>query len=150
MGFPGGRMKVVIVYSSRYGNGKKCVDCVEARLKAKGHGVQVLVASQSDPAQIPAADLYVFSGAAEKFGLAGPIKKYLKGLPELAGRRYALINTHALKKPRGLPRMEKILSGKKMVKAAEIDFQVGAGSQQGNGLPAGYDVRLAEWTDRLG
>lgn len=143
-------MKVVIAYSSRYGNGKKCVDCVEARLKAKGHSVQVLVAGQSDPAQIPPADLYVFSGATEAFGLAKPIKQYLAGLPEMAGRRYALINTHGMKKARGLPRMEKILAIKKMVKAAEIDFQVGDGSDKGNGLPAGHEVRLAAWADGLG
>jgi flavodoxin len=143
-------MKVVIAYSSRYGNGKKCVDCVEARLKAKGHSVQVLNAPASDPAQIPPADLYVFSAAAEAFGLAKPMKQYLAGLPELAGRKYALINTHGMKKPRGLPGMEKILSGKKMVKAGEIDFQVGEGSQQGNGLPAGYEARLAAWADGLG
>ena len=143
-------MKVVIAYSSRYGNGKRCVDCVEARLRAKGHSVQVLNAPESDPAQIPPADLYVFSGATEAFGLAKGIKEYLVGLPELSGRKYALINTHGMKKPRGLPRMEKILSGKKMVKAGEIDFQVGEGSQQGNGLPSGYEARLAEWADRFG
>lgn len=144
-------MKVVIVYSSRYGNGRKCVECVEARLRAKGHSVQVLAASQSDPAQIPPADLYVFSGATEAFGIAKPIKHYLNGLPELSGRRYALINTHALKKARALPKMEKILSDKKrMVKAADIHFQVGEGSQQGNGLPAGYEVELARWADGLG
>ncbi len=143
-------MKVVIAYSSRYGNGKKCVDCVEARFRAKGHDVSVLKATESDPAQIPPADLYVFSGAAEAFGLAKEIKQYLTGLPELAGRRYALINTHGMKKARGLPKMEKILSMKKMVKAGEIDFQVGDGTDQGNGLPAGYEARLAEWADRFG
>ena len=143
-------MKVVIVYSSRYGNGKKCVDCVDARLKAKGHSVQVQNAPESDPAQIPPADLYVFSGATEAFGLAKGIKQYLAGLPELSGRRYALINTHSMKKARGLPKMEKILAGKKMVKAGEIDFQVGDGTDQGNGLPAGYEARLAQWVDVFG
>ncbi|MBM4250047.1 MAG: hypothetical protein FJ149_11620 [Euryarchaeota archaeon] len=143
-------MKVVIVYSSRYGNGKKCVDVVEARFKAKGHSVEVLAAGQADPAQIPPADLYIFSGATEAFGLAKPIKQYLSGLPELSGRRYALINTHGMKKARGLPRMEKILSGKRMVKAAEIDFQVGDGTDKGNGLPSGFEARLSGWVDRLG
>jgi len=143
-------MKVVIVYSSRYGNGKKCVDCVDARLKAKGHSVQVQNAPESDPAQIPPADLYVFSGATEAFGLAKGIKQYLAGLPELSGRKYALINTHSMKKARGLPRMEKILAGKKMVKVGEIDFQVGDGTDKGNGLPAGYEARLAQWADGFG
>jgi hypothetical protein len=107
-------------------------------------------APESDPAQIPPADLYVFSGATEAFGLAKGIKQYLAGLPELSGRRYALINTHSMKKARGLPKMEKILAGKKMVKAGEIDFQVGDGTDKGNGLPAGYEARLAQWVDVFG
>jgi len=139
-------MKVVVVYSSRYGNGKKCVDCMDSALKARGHEVRILNAPESDPAGIPPADLYVFSGATEAFGLAKGIKQYLAGLPELEGRRYALVNTHAMKKARGLPRMEKILTGKKkMVKVGEIDFQVGDGTDKGNGLPEGYEARLAGW-----
>ena len=144
-------MKFVIVYSSRYGNGKKCVDCVDTALKAKGHEVQVLNAPQSNPAQIPPADMYIFSGAAEAFGLAKGIKDYLNDMPELEGKKYALINTHGMSKPRGLPRMEKILSKKKkMVKVSEIHFQVGEGSQQGNGLPQDYQVQLTGWVDKLG
>lgn len=141
-------MKVVIVYSSRYGNNRKCVDCVDGALKTKGHDVQVLNAPQSNPAQIPPADIYVFSGATEAFGLAKGIHDYIENIPELEGRKYALINTHGMKKPRGLPKMEKILSGKKkMVKVGEIHFQVGEGSQQGNGLPAGYEAQLAGWVN---
>ena len=144
-------MKVVVVYSSRYGNGKRCVDCVDAALKAKGHEVQILNAPESDPAQIPPADIYVFSGAAEAFGLAKGIRNYIENIPVLEGRKYALINTHGMKKPRGLPKMEKILSGKKrMVKVGEIHFQVGEGSQQGNGLPQDYKVQLTSWVDKLG
>ena len=144
-------MKFVIVYSSRYGNGKKCVDCVDAALKAKGHEVQILIAPSSNPAQIPPADMYIFSGAAEAFRLAKGIRNYLKDMPELEGRKYALMNTHGMKKPRALPKMEKILSGKKkMVKVGEIHFQVGEGAQQGNGLPEGYQARLVHWVDGFG
>jgi len=142
-------MKVVIVYSSRYGNGKKCVDCVDGALKAKGHDVLVLNAPQSDPAHIPPADMYIFSGAAEAFGLAKGIKDYMKNIPEMNGKRYALINTHGMKKPRALPKMEKILSKKGMVKASEIHFQVGKNAETGNGLPAGFDAQLIQWVAGL-
>lgn len=138
-------MKFVIVYSSRYGNGKKCVDCVDGALKAKGHEVQVLNAPQSNPAQIPPADMYIFSGAAEAFGLAKGIKDYLKNMPELEGKKYALINTHGMKSPRALPKMENILSKKKMVNVAQIHFQVGKDANTGNGLPAGFDGQLVQW-----
>jgi flavorubredoxin len=144
-------MKIVMVYSSRYGNGKKCVDCVNAQLKAKGHEVQILNAPESNPAQIPPADMYIFSGAAEAFSIAKGLKNYLVSMPVLEGRKYALINTHGMKKPRALPKMEKILSGKKkMIKVGEIDFRVGDGAQQGNGLPEGYQAQLASLVDRFG
>ncbi|MEM4728583.1 MAG: hypothetical protein QXH42_02320 [Thermoplasmata archaeon] len=143
-------MKVAIIYHSRYGNGKKCVDCVENLLKSGGHEVIVLSATQSSPAQIPPAELYIFSGATEAFSIARPLRTYLKGLPRLDGKRYGLINTHAMKKPRALPKMEKILSGKKgMVKVAEIDFRVGEGTDKGMGLPPDYEQRLAEWVKVL-
>ena len=144
-------MKVVIVYSSRYGNGKKCVDSVDGALKARGHDVQVLSAPQSDPAQIPQADMYIFSGAAEAFGIAKGIKEYMKNMPEMEGKKYALINTHGMKKARALPKMEKILSKKKkMVKVSEIHFQVGKDANTGNGLPAGYDAQLVQWVTGFG
>jgi flavodoxin len=140
-------MKVVIVYFSRYGNGKKCVDCVESALEGLSHEVQVINVAAADPAQLPQADFYVFSGPAEQFGMATPLKKFMKEMPELAGKRYALINTHGLKKPRGLPRMEKFAGAKKMVKVAEINFQVGKEANTGNGLPADYQARLSGWVN---
>lgn len=143
-------MRVVIVYFSRYGNGKKCVDCVEAEMRKKGHEVEVLAANVSDPAKVPQADLYIFSAAAEQFGLNNEMKAYIRGMPELAGRKYALINTHGLKKPRGLPRMTKFCTEKKMVKLAEIDFQIGKDGKAGNGLPADYQARLTQWVAGLG
>ncbi|MEM2870468.1 MAG: hypothetical protein QW379_08660 [Thermoplasmata archaeon] len=143
-------MKVAIIYHSRYGNGKKCVDCVENLLKSGGHEVLVLRANESNPSQIPPADLYIFSGATEAFTIARPLRTYLKALPVLQGKKYALINTHAMMKPRALPKMEKILSGKKgMVKIAEIDFRVGKGTDKGMGLPPDYEQRLAEWVKGL-
>ncbi len=143
-------MRVVIVYSSRFGNGRKCVECVEARLREKGHDVQVINAPSSDPSQIPPADLYIFSGATEAFGIARDLKRYLKAMPVLKDKRYALVNTHAMKKPRALPKMEKLLTrGKAMVKVAEIDFRVGEGTDRGEGLPPDYQTRLAEWVSAL-
>jgi flavodoxin len=144
-------MKFVIVYSSRWGNGKKCVDCVDAALKSRGHEVQVLNAPESNPAQIPPADMYIFSGATEAFGIARAIKDYLIAMPELEGKRYALINTHGMKKPRALPKMEKILTKKKkMVKVSEIHFQVGEDANLGNALPAGYEAQLVQWVAGFG
>lgn len=144
-------MKFVIVYSSRFGNGKRCVDFVDEQLRTKGHGVQVINAQEANPAQIPPADMYIFSGATEAFSIAAGIKKFLKKMPQMDGKKYALISTHRMKKAIALKKMEKLLSGKKkMVKVAAIDFRVGDGTEQGNGLPKGYEDSLREWVEGFG
>ena len=144
-------MKFVIVYSSRYGNGKKCVDAVDTELKTKGHEVQIINAQESNPAQIPKADMYIFSGATEAFRIAVGIRKYLKKMPQMEGKKYALISTHAMDKAIALNKMDKLLSKKKkMEKVSTIDFKVNnKAAQQSNGLPEGYEENLCEWVKEI-
>jgi flavodoxin len=143
-------MKIVIIYSSRFGNGKKCVDVVDEQLRTKGHDVQVINAQKADPNQIPPADLYIFSGATEAFNIARGIMKYLKKLPRMEGKKYALISTHAMKRAIALKKMDKLLSKKKkMKKVSSIDFRVNNKAQQGNGLPKGYEDRLHDWVEGI-
>jgi flavodoxin len=143
-------MKFAIIYSSRYGNGKKCVDAVDEELKKKGHEVQMINAQEADPSQIPPADFYIFSGATEAFGIAKGIKKYLKKMPEMEGKKFALINTHAMDRAIALGKMDKLLTTKKkMVKMAAIDFKVEDGTNDGNGLPGSYKDDLHEWVEGI-
>jgi flavodoxin len=144
-------MKIVIIYSSRFGNGKKCVDVVDEQLRTKGHEVQVINAQKADSSQIPSADLYIFSGASEAFNIAKGIRKYLKKMPQMQGKKYALISTHAMKRAIALKKMEKLLSKKKkMQKVTTIDFKVNnKTAQQGNGLPEGYDDKLHDWVEGI-
>lgn len=144
-------MKFVIIYSSRFGNGKKCVDIVEEHLRKKGHEVPVINAPQADPANIPPADMYIFSGASEAFNIAVGIRKYLKKLPVMKGQKYALISTHGMKRAIALNKMGKLLTRKrKMVKVGSIDFRIGDGSFEGNGLTEGYEDRLRKWIEGIG
>ena len=139
-----------MVYSSRYGNGKKCVDAVDEQLRTKGHEVQVINAPKANPSQLPPADLYIFSGATEAFNIAAGIRKYLKKMPQMEGKKYALISTHRMDRAIALNKMEKLLSKKKkMMKVGAIDFKVQDGTEQGNGLPEGYEDRLREWVEGI-
>jgi hypothetical protein len=55
-----------------------------------------------------------------------------------------------MKKDR-LDKMETLLSKKKMVKVAGVDFHVeGDGVQTGNGLTAGWEAKLDEFAGTLG
>jgi len=141
-------MKYVIVYWSRYGNGKKLVDHLAATLQTKGAQTQVLTTDEANPAALPPADVYVFSAAVEAMNIQKNMRGFMKRLQGMAGKNYGIINTHGMPKNR-LPKMEKFLSIKDMVKLAEIDFLVGKEAQTGNGLPTGWETALDEYAARL-
>jgi flavorubredoxin len=143
-------MNYVIVYFSRYGNGKKLVEYLAGKLKENEGTVQLLKVDEADPHAMPKADVYVFSAAAEALSLQRDMKSFMKNLNGIDGRNYGIINTHGMKKNR-LDKMEKILSKKQMVKLAGVEFHVeGAGVQTGNGLPSGWEAKMDEFTGKLG
>jgi flavodoxin len=141
-------MKYVIVYWSRYGNGKKVVEHLAEALQKKKAETQVLRTDEAKPAAMPAADVYVFSAPAEAFNLQMNMRRFMKQLTGMEGRKYGIINTHAMNKNR-LAKMEKLLSKKNMVKVAEVDFKMGKDVQSGNGLPEGWEARVDEFARKL-
>ncbi len=141
-------MKYVIVYWSRYGNGKKVVDSLAGKLKEKGAETKIYKTDETDPTAMPKADLYIFSAATEAFNIQKEMRAFMKNLKGMEERKYGIINTHGMKKDR-LQKMEKLLSKKKMVKVTSVDFQVGDGSQTGNGLKEGWEAKLDEFVGQL-
>ena len=139
-------MKYVIIYWSRFGNNRKIVEHLAKALMPKGE-VQTIVAAGS--VKLPQADVYVFSAAAERFSIQEDMKKLMFGLHGMEGKKYALINTHALGFKNWLGRMEKLLSKSSMAKIATIDFRVGQGTKEGNGLPEGWEKRLDEFAGKI-
>ena len=143
-------MKYVIVYFSRYGNGKKLVEHLSGKLKEKKGAVQVFTPTEANPTAMPEANVYVFSAAAEQFSLQRDMKSFMKNLSRMDGKKYGIMNTHGLKKDR-LDKMEKILSKKNMVKLAGLEFRVqGDGVGTGNGLPSGWETVVEEFAGKLG
>ena len=141
-------MRYVIVYWSRFGNNKRIVEKLEGLLKPKGT-VQVFEAGTPGAAKLPDADVYIFSAAAEKFSIQGDMKKLMKNLRGMEGKRYAIINTHALKFKSWLGRMGKLLKASGMAKVAEVDFRMGPGTDKGKGLGHGWEEKLAEFAGKL-
>jgi len=141
-------MKYVIIYWSRYGNGKKLVDYLAGKLKQKGAETQIFKTDEADPAAMPKADLYVFSAATEAFNIQKDMRAFMKNLEGMEEKKYGIINTHAMKKNR-LNKMEKLLSKKKMVQVAAVDFQIGKDAQTGNGLMEGWEAKLNEFAGKL-
>jgi flavodoxin len=141
-------MKYVIVYFSRYGNGKKLVERLAGMLSKKGE-TKVFTTSEANPTSMPAADMYIFSAPQEKFSLQTDMKRFMKNIAGIEGRKYGIINTHAMPKRNQLKKMEKLLGKKQMVKVATVDFRVGPDSRTGNGLMAGWETTLDEFAGKL-
>ena len=141
-------MKYTIVYWSRYGHNKKIVNYLSDKLKKKKAETQILTTDEADPRALPEADLYVFSAAAEAFNLQRNMKTFMKNLEGMNGKKYGIINTHGMDKNR-LPKMEKLLSKKNMVKVAEVDFKVGKDIKSGNALMDGWESKIDKFAEKL-
>ena len=141
-------MKYVIVYWSRYGNGKKLVEHLAKILKKKRAETQIFTTDEANPAAMPPADLYVFSAPTEIHNLQKNMRSFMKHLKGMEGKKYGIINTYGLKR-NWLFKMEKLLSKKNMAKVAEADFHVKNDVQGGNGLPTGWETKIDEFAGKL-
>jgi len=117
-------------------------------LKKNGGETQIFTVEQANPASLPNADVYVFSAAAEKFTLQQNMRTFMKNISGMDGKKYGIMNTHAMKKSR-LAKMEKLLSKKNMVKNAEVDFQVGKDISSGNAFIGNWEAKLEEFAKKL-
>ncbi len=118
------------------------------KLNKKGATTQIFTTDDLDPSKMPEADLYVFSAPTEAFNVQKNMRKFMKNLEGMNGKKYGIINTHGQKKDR-LPKMEKLLAKKNMVMVAGLDFQVVDGYRNGNGLPSGWEAKLERFVGKL-
>ncbi len=141
-------MKYVIIYWSRYGNGKKIVNSLATSLQKKSAETQIFKTEETNPTAMPEADTYIFSAPTEAFSIQRDMKTFMKNLQGTENKKYALINTHGMKK-NTLHKMEKILTKKNMIKVADIDFKVGDNAKTGDGLTEGWETKLNEFAEKL-
>jgi len=141
-------MKYVIVYWSRYGNGKKIVDYLSENLKDKSKDIQVFKTDETDPTSMPEADYYIFSAPAEAFNLQRNMRSFMKKLEGMDGKKYGIINTHGMDR-NWLGKMEKLLNKKNMEKGASVDFKVSKEANTGNGLMDGWELKVDEFIKNL-
>lgn len=142
-------MKYVMVYWSRFGHNKQIVEYVDEKLTDSGHDVNVFKTDDADPMDLPDADVYVFSAAAEAFRVQKNMRVFMKKIKGLDGKKFAIINTHAMKKKNWLTGMDRILSKKGLVKIAEVDFRIGDGQNKGEGLGDGWQQKLNGFIEKI-
>jgi len=141
-------MKFVIVYWSRYGNGKKIVNYLTSKLKEKKVETKIFKTDETNSSDLPDADLYIFSAPAEAFNIQKNMRKFIKNLDGMNEKKYGSINTHRMKKNR-LYKLDKLLSKKNMTKIADVDFQVGKDANTGNGLIDGWESKIDDFVRQL-
>ena len=141
-------MKCVIVYWSRFGNGKKIVHCLADKLNEKKVETKIFTTDEADPVAMPEADLYIFSAPAEAFNLQKNMRMFMKNLEGMENKKYGIINTHGMNKDR-LYKMEKLLSNKNMIKAASLEFQVGKDAKSGDAIIGDWKTKVEKFAGEL-
>lgn len=134
-------MKIEYFHASKYGNGATVAEEFREQMAARGVSVSVHHIREARPAELPSADLYLFSSPGRFGKPIGGMRRFLKkvGLP--AGTKYAILTTEAAPKPdkktgrtpseeelarwqRVRPIMNEILLGKGLAEVAEDEVQV--------------------------
>jgi len=134
-------MTIEYLHASKFGNGVKVAARFKEQMAASGVDVDVHHIGKVRPAELPEADLYVFSSPGRVGKPIRGMRRFLKKLSLPAGSRYAILTTEAMPKPdketgrvpteeelakyeRVRPIMNELLQGKGLVKVGEDKVHV--------------------------
>ena len=156
-------MKIEYLHASKFGNGAMVAAEFARAMAARGVSVEVHHIREARPAELPAADLYVFSSPGRFGKPIGGMRRFLAKVTLPAGTDYAVLTTEAAPKPdrrtgrvpteeelarwqRVRPIMNEILQGKGLVKVAEDKILV-TGIK--GPLEEGWQAKVAAFAGRL-
>jgi menaquinone-dependent protoporphyrinogen IX oxidase len=156
-------MKIEYLHASKFGNGAMVAAEFARAMAARGVSVEVHHIREVRPAELSAADLYVFSSPGRIGKPIGGMRRFLAKVTLPAGTDYAVLTTEAAPKPdrktgrvpteeelarwqRVRPIMNEILQGKGLVKVAEDKILV-TGIK--GPLEEGWQTKVAAFADRL-
>jgi flavorubredoxin len=141
-------MKVQILYESKFGNGKKCVDYLQNVITEKGHEVKTNSFRDFKPNSIPQSELYIFSSPTRMGNVHGRVKKFLKKMDIPKGaEKYALMATYVDPKTKTLNTMEEIVKTKGMKKVTD-GIKIKVNGMKGP-LDDGYEEQLEEFVLKI-
>ena len=91
-------MTIEYLHASKFGNGAKVAAHFKEKMAANGVDVDVHHIREVRPAELPSADLYVFSSPGRFGRPIGGMRRFLKKVSLPAGCRYAILTTEAMPK----------------------------------------------------
>jgi flavorubredoxin len=113
-------MKINILYESKFGNGKKMLDELSQLLIDKKQEVELFKFTETDPGEIPQADLYLFHTPTRQFMLPLGVRSFVKRFtPPAEKAKYALSTTYMDPRTIALKKIDAYLQKKGMIKATE-------------------------------
>ena len=140
-------MKICILYDSKYGIGKGCVEYLGAYLKEKGNQVEIYSIKDIKPKSIPEVDAYIFSAPTHFGNVSLKMKGYLNKIKEKEGKRYAVITTCLGPESKAVDTMEEILNDKGMEKVSN-GLKIKVNSMKGPPEEE-YETKLKEFADEI-
>ncbi|KYC46906.1 MAG: flavodoxin [Candidatus Methanofastidiosum methylothiophilum] len=112
-------MKVCILYDSKYGTGKSCMEYLGSIIKEKGNDVDIYSVKEISPSSMPDTEIYIFSAPTHLGHVSGKMKGFLKKIENKEGKKYSVITTcMAPDKTQATENMENILREKGMIRAS--------------------------------
>jgi flavodoxin len=154
-----------LYHASKFGNGAKVAEELKRVIGTKGHQVNVHHIDESEPRELPPADLYVFGSPTRFGGPIGSMRRFLKKVSLPSGTRYAIFATHSDGVPdkktglkpteeelsrdrKTIPTLDDILREKGLVKVAEKVFLVSADKMKGP-LNEGWQAKVEEFATAI-
>jgi menaquinone-dependent protoporphyrinogen IX oxidase len=156
-------MKIEYFHASKYGNGAKVAEELKSLMAAKGVAVEIHHIRQSQPKEMPPADLYLFSAPGRMGRPIGSMRRFLKKLQLPAGTKFAILTTEGAPRPdkktgklpteeelakvqRLIPIMTGLLEAKGLIKVA--DGKVLVTGMKGP-LEEGWQKKVEAFASRL-
>lgn len=158
-------MRIELFHASKFGNGALVAEELRRLLEMEGHQVDVRHVKQAKAREVPPAELYIF-GSPTRFGrpIRG-MRSFAKKAALAPGTRYAVFATHGEEAPdkktgkmpseeelerwrRTIPILDDILTGKGLVKVADMRFFVRADTMKGP-LKEGWEESAREFVDAM-
>ena len=156
-------MKIEYLHASKYGNGAMVAEEFRRRMAPNAVEVTVHHIREMRPADLPTADLYLFSSPGRFGRPIGGMRRFLKKVELPAGTKYAILTTEVAPQPdkktgrlptdeetarwqHVIPVMKGILQGKRLVEVAEDKVYV---TGLKGPLEEGWQEKVQSFVDRI-